>query len=348
MSLMKKVSVIRLNYNGQKHLETYLPSVIKNTPIHLADIIVADNASTDNSVQWLRETYSAIKVIELHSNYGFAEGYNISIGRVETPYVILLNSDVEVTPNWIQPMLNFMEEHQNVIAVQPKVLQYKDKTKFEYAGGAGGFIDKFGYPFCRGRLFSSIEEDKGQYNDERQIFWASGACMMVRRVDFVDYGGLDENFFTHQEEIDFCWRVNSRGRKVFYIPSSVVYHLGGGTLDQSNPKKTYYNFRNNLLMIYKNLNTSRLIPLAIIRLFLDYLAAFVFLISFKPSLAWAVVKARIDFYRYKGKVKVQRKENLIKTIRYTMPTVVYNGSILLAHYLLRRKKFSQLSSLNKA
>jgi GT2 family glycosyltransferase len=261
--------------------------------------------------------------------------------------VILLNSDVEVTPNWIQPMLTFMDANQKVIAVQPKILQYKDKTKFEYAGGAGGFIDKFGYPFCRGRLFSSIEEDKGQYNDERQIFWASGACMMVRRVDFVDYGGFDENFFTHQEEIDFCWRINSRGRKVYYIPSSVVYHLGGGTLNQSNPKKTYYNFRNNRLMIYKNLNIQRLIPLALIRFFLDYFAAFVFLVTLKPKMFWAVVKARIDFYRYKGKVKAQRKENLIKTIRYTMPDVVYNGSILLAHYLLRKKKFSQLSSLNK-
>lgn len=344
---MKKVSVIILNYNGQKHLDTYLPSVIKNTPLHVADIIVADNASTDNSVEWLRETYPAIKVIQLKRNYGFAEGYNISIGRVETPYVILLNSDVEVTPNWIQPMLTFMDANQKVIAVQPKILQYKEKTKFEYAGGAGGFIDKFGYPFCRGRLFSSIEEDKGQYNDERQIFWASGACMMVRRVDFVDYGGFDENFFTHQEEIDFCWRINSRGRKVYYIPSSVVYHLGGGTLNQSNPKKTYYNFRNNRLMIYKNLNIQRLIPLALIRFFLDYFAAFVFLVTLKPKMFWAVVKARIDFYRYKGKVKAQRKENLIKTIRYTMPDVVYNGSILLAHYLLRKKKFSQLSSLNK-
>lgn len=345
---MKKVSVIILNYNGKSHLETYLPSVIKNTPLHVADIIVADNASTDDSLQWLQETYPAIKVIQLKRNYGYAEGYNISIGRVETPYIILLNSDVEVTPNWIQPMLSYMDANQKVIAVQPKILQYKDKTKFEYAGGAGGFIDKFGYPFCRGRLFSSIEEDKGQYNDIRQIFWASGACMMVRRVDFIDYGGLDENFFTHQEEIDFCWRVNSRGRKVFYIPNSVVYHLGGGTLEQSNPRKTYYNFRNNMLMIYKNLNTPRLIPLAIIRFFLDYLAALVYLITLNPKLTWAVIKARIDFYRYKGKVKAQRKENLIKTIRYTMPNVVYNGSILLAHHLFRKKKFFQLSSLNNA
>lgn len=345
---MKKVSVIILNYNGQNHLSTFLPSVIKNTPLHIADIIVADNASTDNSLEWLRETYPAIKIIQLKNNYGFAEGYNISIGRVETPYAILLNSDVEVTPNWIQPMLNFMEEHQNVIAVQPKILQYKDKTKFEYAGGAGGFLDKFGYPFCRGRIFSTIEEDKGQYNDIRQIFWASGACMMVRRVDFIDYGGLDENFFTHQEEIDFCWRVNSRGRKVYYVPTSVVYHLGGGTLNQSNPQKTYYNFRNNMLMIYKNLNTPRLIPLAIIRFFLDYLAALAYLVTLKPRLTCAIIRARIDFYRYKGKVKELRKENMIKTIRYTIPNLVYNGSILLSYVLLRKKRFSQLSSLNKA
>ncbi len=345
---MKKVSVIILNYNGQNHLETFLPSVIKNTPLHIADIVVADNASTDNSVDWLKETYPAIKIIQLKRNYGFAEGYNISIGRVETPYVILLNSDVEVTQNWIQPMLNFMDTNQKVIAVQPKILQYKDKTKFEYAGGAGGYLDKFGYPFCRGRIFSSIEEDKGQYDDVRQIFWASGACMMVRRVDFIDYGGLDENFFTHQEEIDFCWRVNSRGRKVYYIPTSVVYHLGGGTLNQSNPKKTYYNFRNNMLMIYKNLNTSRLIPLAIIRLFLDYLAALVYLVFFKPKFALAVIHGRLDFYRYKSRVKAQRKENLIKTIRYTIPNVVYNGSILISYHIFRKKRFSQLSSLNNA
>ena len=345
---MKKVSVIILNYNGQKHLETYLPSVIKNTPLHIADIVVADNASTDNSMAWLTETYPAIKQIQLKKNYGYAEGYNVSIGRVETPYVILLNSDVEVTTNWIQPMLNYMEEHQQVIAVQPKILQFDNKTKFEDAGGAGGFLDKFAYPFCRGRIFSTLEEDHGQYNDVRQIFWASGACMMVRRVDFIDYGGFDKNFFAHQEEIDFCWRVNSRGRTIYYIPNSVVYHLGGGTLSQSNPNKTYYNFRNNLLMIYKNLNTARLIPLAIIRLFLDYLAAFVYLLSFKPRLTLAVMRARIDFYKYKKKVKKERKENLIKTIRYTIPKVVYNGSILISYYFCRKKKFTQLSSLNKA
>ena len=345
---MKKVSVIILNYNGKSHLETYLPSVIKNTPLHVADIVVADNASTDDSVEWLQQTYPAIKIIQLKRNYGYAEGYNISIGRVETPYVLLLNSDVEVTPNWIQPMLTYMDEHQKVIAVQPKILQYKDKTKFEYAGAAGGFIDKFGYPFCAGRIFSSVEEDNGQYNTIRQIFWASGACMMVRRVDFIDYGGFDENFFTHQEEIDFCWRVNARGRTIYYIPNSTVYHLGGGTLSQTNPRKTYYNFRNNMLMIYKNLNTPRLIPLAIIRFFLDYLAAFVYLITLKPKMAWAVIKGRIDFYRYKGKIKAERKENMIKTIRYTIPNVVYNGSILMSYYMLRKKNFSQLSSLNKA
>jgi GT2 family glycosyltransferase len=345
---MKKVTVLILNYNGQKHLETFLPSVIKNTPLHLAEIVIADNASTDNSVEWLNQTYPSLKIIQLRKNYGFAEGYNVSIGRVETPYVLLLNSDVEVTPNWIQPMLHFMEENQKVIAVQPKILGYKDKTKFEYAGAAGGFLDKFGYPFCRGRVFSSIEEDKGQYNDPRQIFWASGACMLVRRVDFIDYGGFDENFFAHQEEIDFCWRVNSRGRTVYYVPSSVVYHLGGGTLDKANPKKTYYNFRNNLLMIYKNLNLSRLIPLFIIRFFLDYLAAFVYLVSFKPKLCFAVVSARLDFYSNKRKVKAQRKENMIKTIKYTNPKVVFNGSILLSYYLLGKKRFSQLSSFNKA
>lgn len=344
---MKKISVVILNYNGINHLETFLPSVIKNTPLHLADIVVADNASTDNSVQWLKETYPAIKIIELQKNYGFAEGYNIAIGRLETPYIILLNSDVEVTPNWIPPMLHFMEENQKVIAVQPKILQYKDKTKFEYAGGAGGFIDKFAYPFCRGRIFSTIEEDKGQYNDIKQVFWTSGACMMVRRVDFIDYGGFDENFFTHQEEIDFCWRVNSRGRTLFYIPNSVVYHLGGGTLDKANPKKTYYNFRNNLLMIYKNLNTPRIIPLAIIRFFLDYLAVFIYLVTLKPKVSYAIFKGRIDFYKYVGKIKKRRDENMIKTICYVIPKVVYNGSILLSYHLLSKKKFSQLSSLNK-
>ena len=344
---MKQVSVILLNYNGQKHLKKFLPSVVEYTPAYLADIIVADNASTDGSVEWVKENYPQVKTMVFEKNFGFADGYNIAIGRVKTPYVVLLNTDVEVTKSWLHPMLRYFEDHSKVVAVQPKVLQYKKKTHFEYAGACGGFMDIFGYPFCRGRIFDTLEKDSGQYDTPCKVFWATGACLMVRRVDFIDYGGFDENFFAHQEEIDLCWRINARGREVAVVPQSVVYHLGGGTLSMQDSRKTYLNFRNNHLLLYKNLSLGRWVVLAFMRFFLDYLAAFMFLLKGKRADAKAIVKARVDFLRMKKKVRPLRKKNMEHTICPSIP-MVYHGSLLVQYHLLRKSKFSQLRLSSKA
>ena len=335
-----------LNYNGQKHLETFLPSVVQYTPSYLADIVLADNASTDHSVAWVKENYPMIETMVFEKNYGFADGYNIAIGRVKTPYVVLLNTDVEVTKGWLLPMLEYFEANSKVVAVQPKILQYKRKTHFEYAGACGGYMDIFGYPFCRGRIFDYVEEDKGQYDKPCKVFWATGACLMVRRVDFIDYGGFDQNFFAHQEEIDLCWRIRARGREVAVVPKSAVYHLGGGTLSMQDARKTYLNFRNNHFLLYKNLSFGRWMVLAFMRFFLDYLAAFMFVVKGKGADAKAIVKARIDFLRMKSKIRPLRKKNMEHTICPSIP-LVFHGSILFQYHFLRKRKFSQLRFANK-
>ncbi len=335
-----------LNYNGQKHLETFLPSVVQYTPSYLADIVLADNASTDHSVAWVKENYPMIETMVFEKNYGFADGYNIAIGRVKTPYVVLLNTDVEVTKGWLLPMLEYFESHSKVVAVQPKILQYKRKTHFEYAGACGGYMDIFGYPFCRGRIFDYVEEDKGQYDKPCKVFWATGACLMVRRVDFIDYGGFDQNFFAHQEEIDLCWRIRARGREVAVVPKSAVYHLGGGTLSMQDARKTYLNFRNNHFLLYKNLSFGRWMVLAFMRFFLDYLAAFMFVVKGKGADAKAIVKARIDFLRMKSKIRPLRKKNMEHTICPSIP-LVFHGSILFQYHFLRKRKFSQLRFASK-
>lgn len=344
---MKQVSVILLNYNGQKHLKKFLPSVVQYTPEYLADVIVADNASSDDSLSWLQANYPQVKTMKFEKNYGFADGYNIAIGRVKTPYVVLLNTDVEVTKGWLLPMLRYFEQNSKVVALQPKILQYKKKTHFEYAGACGGFMDIFGYPFCRGRVFDTLEKDKGQYDTPCKVFWASGACLMVRRVDFVDYGGFDENFFAHQEEIDLCWRINARGREVAVVPASVVYHLGGGTLSMQDARKTYLNFRNNHFLLYKNLSLGRWMLLSFFRFFLDYLAALAFVLRGKWKDAKAVVKARIDFLRMKSKVRPLRKKNMQHTICPRIP-LVYHGSLLLNYHFLKKRTFAQLLPKSKS
>lgn len=343
---MKQVSVILLNYNGQKYLQKFLPTVVQFTPEYLADIVVADNASTDKSVTWVKENFPQVKIMQFDKNFGFADGYNIAVGRVKTPYVVMLNTDVEVTKGWLLPMLRYLEEHSKVVALQPKILQYKKKTHFEYAGACGGFMDIFGYPFCRGRLFDTLEKDNGQYNDACKVFWASGACLMIRRVDFIDYGGFDENFFAHQEEIDLCWRINARGREVAVVPQSVVYHVGGGTLSMQDARKTYLNFRNNHLLLYKNLSVGRWALLAFMRFFLDYAAALMFLLRGKVGDAKAIWKARVDFLRYKKLVRPLRKKNMEHTICPRIP-LVFHGSLLLSYHLFKKNKFSQLRMFSK-
>lgn len=333
---MARVSIIILNYNGRGYLEKFLPVLFKSVSKELADVIVADNASTDSSLEYLTENWPDVEIFRFQKNYGFSEGYNIAIKRVATEYVLLLNSDVEVTPGFLTPMVAYMESNPKVAACQPKIMQYSDRSRFETAGAAGGLIDALGYPFCRGRVMDYTETDNGQYDKEAYVFWASGACMLVRKKDFIDYGGFDSEFFAHQEEIDLCFRFNARGRKVGYVPGSVVYHVGGGTLNYSNPKKTYLNFRNNLLMLYKNLKPKYLVPIAIIRFFMDYLAALVFLFKGDFSNADAVRRARWDFIKMKSRFKAKRKANQEVSIAKSIPSA-YRGSIVFEYYILHRR-----------
>ena len=290
---MEKTAVIILNWNGAQMLRTYLPSVIAHTKG--AEIIVADNGSTDDSLEVLRKEFPSVKTIVLDTNYGFAEGYNKAIEQVESEYVVLLNSDVEVTEGWLSPLLDYMTAHPEVAAVQPKIRAWRERDRFEHAGAAGGYLSWLGYPYCRGRRFGRVEQDHGQYDTIAEIDWTTGACMCVRTSVYKECGGLDAAFFAHQEEIDLCWRMRNKGWKLACVPQSVVYHLGGGSLSYDNPRKTFLNFRNNLLMIYKN----RRFPWIVLtlRFFLDYAAAAMFLATGKKGSAKAVYEARKEYKR---------------------------------------------------
>ena len=290
---MEKTAVIILNWNGAQMLRTYLPSVIAHTKG--AEIIVADNGSTDNSLEVLAKEFPTVKTIVLDTNYGFAEGYNKSIGQVESEYVVLLNSDVEVTEGWLKPLLDYMETHPEVAAVQPKIRAWREKDRFEHAGAAGGYLSWLGYPYCRGRRFGRVEQDHGQYDTIAEIDWTTGACMCVRTSVYKECGGLDAAFFAHMEEIDLCWRMRNKGWKLACVPQSVVYHLGGGSLSYDNPRKTFLNFRNNLLMIYKNRHFPWMV--LTLRFFLDYAAATMFLVTGKTGSAKAVYEARKEYKR---------------------------------------------------
>ena len=275
---MIKTSVVILNWNGEELLKKFLPTVLAHTQSVDCEVVVADNNSSDNSVALLQQYFPTVRLIVLDKNYGFAEGYNRALQQVKATYVVLLNSDVETSPNWLEPMIDYLENHPETAALQPKILSYADKSKFEYAGAAGGYIDRYGYPFCRGRILHELEYDKGQYNSISQIFWASGACLCMRQADYIEVGGLDGDFFAHMEEIDLCWRLQSRGKKIICIPQSVVYHVGGASLNNESPRKTHHNFRNNLLMIYKNASLSSLIEILLVRFVLDVAAAAHFLV----------------------------------------------------------------------
>ena len=288
-----KCSVIILNWNGARMLRTYLPSVVTHTTD--AELIVADNGSTDESLQVLKDEFPTVRTIVLDKNYGFAEGYNQAIAQVDSEYVVLLNSDVEVTENWLSPLLAYMDAHSEVAAVQPKIRSWRNKALFEHAGAAGGYLDPLGYPYCRGRRFGKVEEDKGQYDTVVNVDWTTGACMCVRTKVYKESGGLDAAFFAHQEEIDLCWRMRNQGWLLACVPQSTVYHLGGGALSYDNPRKTYLNFRNNLLMIYKN-SRCRWGVLSI-RFFLDIAAACMFLVTGKKGSAKAVLEARRDYHK---------------------------------------------------
>jgi len=334
------VSVIILNWNGRALLEEFLPSVMANTPSDTAEIVVADNGSTDNSIAMLSEKFPSIRIIRFDKNYGFAEGYNKAIAQTDATCTVLLNSDVEVTPNWLDAPLAIMENDPSVAAVQPKIRAQQNKKMFEYAGAAGGYLDIYGYPYCRGRIFSVIEEDNGQYDSQADILWASGACLFVRTDVYKKEGGLDANFFAHQEEIDMCWRLRSRGYRIVCTPSSVVYHVGGATLKVESPQKTFLNFRNNLLMLYKNLPKNNLNRILSVRYWLDRMAAAKFFLTGHPKNALAVFRARRDFKRLITDYSEIRKDNISKTTNEHIPEIC-RKSLLYSFYITRKQKFSQ-------
>ena len=316
-----KLAVVILNWNGAKLLEMYLPKVLAYTPN--ADIFVIDNASTDNSVATLSALFPQISIIQNEKNHGFAGGYNVGLQAVDADVYCLLNSDVEVTPNWTLPILKLFESNKEIGIAQPKILDLNKKTHFEYAGAGGGFLDKFGYPFCRGRLFQSIEEDRGQYDDVKEVFWATGACLFIRKDLFRGLQGFDRIYFAHQEEIDLCWRAKNQGNSVFYVGTSHVFHLGGSTLKNSNPNKTFLNFRNSLFSIVKNLPFRKWLPIVLIRLLLDGVAAILFVFQGKPLHSIAILRAHFSFYWYFRRIYGKRKKAKIPLKYYVVRSIVW-------------------------
>lgn len=334
---MTRIAIVILNYNGKKYLEKFLPTLIKHNQLDAA-LYVADNASTDGSISFLKDNFPEIHIIDNGENAGFSKGYNDALNKIEAEYYVLLNSDVEVSDNWIKPVIELMDSDSSIGACQPKIRSYLNKSAFEYAGAAGGFIDKYGYPFCRGRIFFQIEEDQGQYDEITEIFWATGACMFVRASLYKQLGGLDNDFEFHMEEIDFCWRLKNAGYKIMYCPDSIVYHIGGGTLPKNNSRKTYYNFRNNLSLLYKNLPKNRIIKVFIARFFLDFAASLKFLFEGGFKNFFAVVKGYLHFYQSIAKHREKRKIIMPK------PTnMIFYSSLVFKHYIGRVRKFSQLN-----
>lgn len=336
---MKQTAVVILNYNGAGMLRRFLPSVIEYSPE--ASIYVADNGSSDESCDVVRNEFPAVKLMVLDHNYGFAEGYNRALAQVDEEYAVLLNSDVEVTRGWLSPMTQFLDSNPEVAACQPKLLSFKRKDFFEYAGAAGGFIDKWGYTFCRGRIFNTVERDSGQYDDTTDVFWATGAALMIRNEVYKNNGGLDGRFFAHMEEIDLCWRLRSRGYRIACVPQSHVYHVGGATLKKENPQKTYLNFRNNLLMIYKNAPDCQLKKIMLFRKVFDNVAALKFLASGDYAAFKAVRKARRDFKAMRSGYDKARAKNMKLAVTTRIPEVL-KSSILYKYYLGFKHTYSSL------
>lgn len=332
---MAHLSVVILNWNGRRHLERYLPSVVENTSGD-AEVIVADNGSTDDSLQWLRLAYPDVRVIRLDRNYGFAGGYNRALKEVESEYLLLLNSDVEVTPNWWQPLVEVLDKNGDVAAVAPKLLADAERDKFEYAGASGGFIDYLGYPFCRGRILSCVERDEGQYDDQREIFWASGAALCCRREVFFEVGGFDEDFFAHMEEIDLQWRMQLAGYRIMVEPRSVVYHLGGGTLPASS-RKIFLNHRNNLAMLFKCSSPMQSAVVAVVRPFTDMAEALAHLLTLHPHRAWAVVSAWAEFIAWHKALGAKRRG----VVRRKKVSNIYRFSIVV-RYIFGCRKFKNM------
>lgn len=328
-----KVKIVILNWNGRAHLERFLPSVVAHSGE--ASVVVADNGSNDDSVPFLREHYPQVELLQLDQNYGFAEGYNRALSRIEADCYVLLNSDVEVEEGWLNPLVARLAADEKVAALAPKIISYERKSDFEYAGAAGGFIDCFGYPFCRGRILDTIEKDQGQYDTAREVFWASGACMVVRADLFHKLGGFDGDFFAHMEEIDLCWRMQLAGYRVMVVPRSRVFHLGGGTLPNNSARKLYLNYRNNLSMLFKNLSRRSLLPVLFARMVLDGMSAMVFLLQRRPDFFKVVFRAHMDFYHALNTLRIKRR--VIQQSRIASASSnIYKGSIILRHALGKR------------
>jgi len=338
---MSKTAVVILNWNGQKLLEKFLPIVIKNSQVEGVEIIVADNASSDSSIEFLEKNYPTIPIVKLDKNYGFAGGYNRALEKIKADYYLLLNSDIAPEPNWLPPLITAMEKDQNLGACMPKIRAFHTPEQFEYAGAAGGFIDLFGYPFCRGRILNSIEEDNGQYQDTLPVFWASGAALMIRAELYHSTGGLDESFFAHMEEIDLCWRIKNMNYEIVALPQSEVLHIGGATLSQQNAKKTYLNFRNNLIMMVKNLSGSKLFPILFSRMILDGIAGLHFLAKGEFDHFKAVLNAHFSFYRAIPKT-IKKRTQLASSRTKIKHKEIYPQSIIWAFYFKRLRKFSEL------
>ncbi|MBT8321511.1 MAG: glycosyltransferase family 2 protein [Eudoraea sp.] len=329
-----KVAVIILNWNGQSLLERYLPGVLEHS--QGAKVYVADNASTDDSVSYLKENHPEVAIVHNPENWGFAKGYNEALKNVDADVYCLLNSDVEVTPGWLEPVMKFFNEQEEAAIIQPKIRDLLKRDYFEYAGAAGGFLDRLGYPFCRGRIFQALEKDEGQYDEASEIFWATGACMFIRRQVFEELGGFDEDYFAHQEEVDLCWRAHNKGYKVFYIPGSHVFHLGGSTLSNMNPRKTYLNFRNSLFSITKNLPGRVALTIIFCRLILDGVAALRFVFQLKLKHCIAILRAHLSFYR-QFRIMFRKREKKEFVSKYYA-----TKSIVWSHYVNHIRKFSDL------
>ena len=334
IDIVTKLAIVILNWNGQKFLSQFLPAIIQHAPAY-SEIIIADNASTDDSVSFLKTHYPSVKIIQNHENGGFSKGYNDALQHIEAEYYCLLNSDIEVTENWIEPIMELLDTNPEVAVVQPKLLSFAHKNQFEYAGACGGFLDYLGYPLCRGRVFEHLEEDAGQYNEAMEVFWATGAALFVRSAIFHQLKGLDDDFFAHMEEIDFCWRVKSLGYKIMVEPKSAIYHVGGGTLPKDSSRKTYLNFRNNLFLLLKNLPKEKLLPVFMIRFPLDWLAAIFFFMQGHVKDTWAVFRAQLSFLRQFRKIK-QKRAHINKDV-YKQ---TFQKSIVFQYYIKKKTIFN--------
>lgn len=339
---MLDVAIVILNWNGKEFLKRFLPGVLQNSDVDnkRVEVIVADNASTDGSLLFLNEHFPEVRVIRFEENHGFAKGYDLALNQIEATYYVLLNSDVETPTTWLEPLYTFMENHPEAGVVMPKIKWQKNKNYFEYAGAAGGFIDKYGYTFCQGRIFDTMEKDMGQYEEVREVFWATGACFMIRAGLYRESGGLDHYFFAHMEEIDLCWRVHFLGYKVYYVPYSEVFHVGGGTLPSSNPFKTFLNYRNNLILLYKNLPSNGLYLKIIQRLFLDFISAIHMMFHGNVKGFLTVFKAHLTFYKLIPGLKKQRikRSYHLRSFRH----IIYFRSIVFSYFLRNRKAFTTL------